>query len=229
MLPTIALSFPHGAEPAFTFPGVDPRAAVIPIPRLVIDLPAAAADIALDRAAIRASVGGRVGTAFTATLLSPFSGRLEGAGPDPSLGCVSSLLGSDVGLGVLAIGHSPAPLHEFIVQAHGADKALSDGATVSVYISLLTPHRLLSDQIIRRGGLLAAPVILAAALAKLTALGASMLRSRILVPRISSVSPSTTVAVPVMSAKAAVGIAAMSKRPATINLLINVHPLNACI
>jgi hypothetical protein len=53
MLPTIVLSFPLGAEPAFTLPGVDPRAAVIPILRLVIDLPAATADIALDRATIR--------------------------------------------------------------------------------------------------------------------------------------------------------------------------------
>ena len=75
---TIILSFPLGTEPAFTLPGVDPRAAVIPIPRLVIDLLAAAADIALDRAAIRASVGGRVGTALTPTLLSPFIGHLEG-------------------------------------------------------------------------------------------------------------------------------------------------------
>jgi hypothetical protein len=173
MLPPIVLSFPFGTEPAFTPPGIDPRAAVIPITRLVIDLLAAAADITLDRATIRALVGGRgpVGTALTPTLLSPFIGHLEGAGPDPSLGRPSRLLGSDVGFGVLAIGHSPSWLHQFVVQAHGADKALSDGATVSVYISLLTPHRPSSDQIIRRGGgLLAAPVILAAPLAQLTAL-----------------------------------------------------------
>jgi hypothetical protein len=59
MLPTIVLSFPLGAEPAFTLPGVDPRAPVIPIIRLMIDLLSAMADVALDRATIRALVGGR--------------------------------------------------------------------------------------------------------------------------------------------------------------------------
>jgi hypothetical protein len=38
MLPTIVLSFPLGAEPAFTLPGVDPSAAVIPITYPVVDL-----------------------------------------------------------------------------------------------------------------------------------------------------------------------------------------------
>ena len=52
MLPTIVLSFPLGAEPAFTLPGVDLRAAVIPITRLVIDLLSVAADVALDLATI---------------------------------------------------------------------------------------------------------------------------------------------------------------------------------
>ena len=106
---------------------------------------------------------------MTTTLLSPFSGIWKV--PDQSSLAARALLGSDVGLGVFAIGHSPAPLHEFVVQAHGADKALSDGASVLVYISLLTPHRLAGDQIIQLGGgLLAAPVIFTAPLAKLTAL-----------------------------------------------------------
>jgi hypothetical protein len=101
-------------------------APVIPITRLVIDLPAATADIALDRATIRgASVGGRVGTALTMTLLTPFSRHLEGDGPYPSLGRLSRPLGSDVGLGVFAIGHSPAPLHQSVIEAHGAHEALS--------------------------------------------------------------------------------------------------------
>jgi hypothetical protein len=112
-----------------------------------------------------------VGAALPPTLLLPFSRHLEGAGPDSSLGGPSSLLGSDVGLGVLAIGHSPSLLHEFVVQAHGADKALSDGASVLAYNSLLTPHRLAGDQIIQLGdGLLAAAIIFTLPLAKLTAL-----------------------------------------------------------
>jgi hypothetical protein len=62
-------------------------------------------------------------------------------------------------------------LHEFVVQAHGADKALSDGASVLAYNSLLTPHRLAGDQIIQLGdGLLAAAIIFTLPLAKLTAL-----------------------------------------------------------
>jgi hypothetical protein len=117
MLPTIVQSFSLGAEPAFTLPGVDSRTGVLPITRLMVDLLTATADAVFDRATIRALVGrrGRVGTALTTTFLSPFSGHLEGAGPDPSIGCPSRLLGFDVGLGVLTIDHSPTPLHEFVV------------------------------------------------------------------------------------------------------------------
>ena len=74
-------------------------------------------------------------------------------------GCPSRLLGFDVGLGVLTIGHSPAPLHQFVIEAHGAHEALSDRAAVSVYNSLLTRHRLVGDQIIQLGGGLLAEVI----------------------------------------------------------------------
>jgi hypothetical protein len=110
MFPTIVLSFPFGTEPAFTPPGVDPRAPVIPITQLVIDLLSAAADVALDLTTISTLVGrrGGVGTALTTTLLSPFSRHLEGARPDPSFGRPSSLLGCYIGLGVLTICHSPA-------------------------------------------------------------------------------------------------------------------------
>ena len=135
MHPTIVLSFPHGAEPAFTLPGVDPRAAVIPITRLVIDLLATATDVALDRATISTVVGRRrcVGTALTPTLLSPFIGHLEGAGPDPSLGRPSRLLGFDVGFEIFTIGHSPSLLHQFVVQAHEPTK---HAATVRPYRSI---------------------------------------------------------------------------------------------
>jgi hypothetical protein len=57
MLPTIVLSFPLGAEAAFTLPGVDPRSAVIPITRLMIDFLSVTTDVALDRATIRTLVG----------------------------------------------------------------------------------------------------------------------------------------------------------------------------
>jgi site-specific recombinase XerD len=46
-----------------------------------------------------------------------------------------------VGLGVLTIGHSLAPLHEFVVQAHGADKALSDVQQLAGHSSLATTQR----------------------------------------------------------------------------------------
>jgi len=61
-------------------------------------------------------------------------------------------------------------LHEFVVQVHGPHRALSHDVAILVYISLLTPHRPSSDQIIQRGGLMAAPVPFAVPPAKLAAL-----------------------------------------------------------
>jgi hypothetical protein len=52
MPPTIVVSFPFGAESAFTLLGVNLRAAVIPITRLVIDFQAVTGDVALDQATI---------------------------------------------------------------------------------------------------------------------------------------------------------------------------------
>jgi hypothetical protein len=66
---------------------------------------------------------------------------------------------------------------------------------VLAYISFLTSHRSPSDQIIQGGGLPTTPIILAVPPAK--AGRSPGRRNRVLVPRISSLSPSTTITFPI--------------------------------